>query len=301
MRNIALSMALLASNGLLMHAPDANAATSNCHLPDGWSQVEQRQPRYVIFGELHGSVQSPSFVANVACALASSGKSVLVGVELHAINDPQFQDAWGKPHDQFADVLRKAGWAGRQDGVASEAMFSMLVNLHALKDKGARIAIVAFSGSKNAEQARKFATLPGQGPHDAAMAENIAEASRAQAYDLTLVLVGNIHARLQPVSFAGSSFQPMAMKLAETGPLVSLDMKSTGGTAWNCQLRDGFKPEAGKPVRNEDVACASRPVSSDPDPQPDQSIVVKRTADGTYDGAFWLGHIDGSPPAVPAG
>ncbi len=296
-----LLVSLMIVSGLVVFAKGGHATSSSCELPSGWVEVEQRKPRYVVFGEWHGTAQSPAFVGQVACALAASGKSVLVGVELGSTFDAQMQDAWAKPHDQFADALRKAGWAGRNDGVASEGLFTMLVKLHALKEKGKHIAIVAFSGPRNAEQASKFAELPGQGPYDAAQAENIATASRAHAYDLTLVLVGNVHARLQPVAFRGSSFQPMAMHLAATGPLISLDMRTSGGTAWNCQLREGIKPEPGKPIRSADFVCENRVVSADPGQPPGQGIVLQHVADGAYDGTFWLGHVDGSPPAVPGG
>ena len=294
---LAVIMATISIAGAQAAPSTPSPAAPNCRMPTGWAAVEQRKPRYVFFGEWHGTAQRPAFVEQVACALVASGKTILLGIEFDATLDPQLQDVWAKPQAQFADALRTVGWAGRRDGVASKAMFEMLVQLHALKDMGAPIAIVAFNGVRDAEQERKFAALPGQGPHEAAQAENIALASQARAYDLTLVLVGDSHARLQPVSFAGASYAPMAMHLATTGAVISLQMKSAGGTAWNCQLRPGFSPISGQSVRTEDVVCASRPLAADPEPQPVQSIVLHHRTGADFDGAFWLSHVDGSPPA----
>lgn len=295
---LALIMATCSISGAQAAPWTASPAAPNCRTPTGWAAVEQRKPRYVIFGEWHGTAQSPAFVEQVACALVASGKTILLGIEFDAALDPQLQDVWAKPQAQFAEALRKVGWAGRRDGVASQAMFDMLVHLHALKDRGSPIAIVAFNGARDAEQERRFAALPGQGPHEAAQAENIALASRARFYNLTLVLVGSSHARLQPISIAGTSYAPMAMRLAATGSVISLQMKSAGGTAWNCQLRAGFSPASSQSVRTEDVVCASRPLAADPQPQPVHSIVLNHSTGAAFDGAFWLAHVDGSPPAV---
>ena len=95
--------------------------------PGGWSDVTELEPRFVVFGELHGTRQGPEFIGNLACALASRGERILLAVEHSSTNDAALQAAWSLPADRFGQALVETGWAGRQDGVASQAMFAMLV------------------------------------------------------------------------------------------------------------------------------------------------------------------------------
>lgn len=215
-------------------APPPHAAEP-CRAPPGWEDVAARKPNYVIFGEYHGTQQAPAFVGGLACALAAQGERILVAVEHHATENAAFQKAWALPAAEFPDALKQAGWAGRSDGVASEAMFALLVRLHRLAQSGLPIDIVAFSGAKDAEQSKRFSDLPGQGPHEAAQAENIRIAATARPYDRVLVLVGNVHARKRPVAHSGVTFDPMAMRLGPASTIVALNMATAGGTTWDCQ------------------------------------------------------------------
>jgi hypothetical protein len=109
------------------------------------------------------------------------GKRILVAVELSAIDNAQFQDAWSAPHSVFEERLTSNGWSGRRDGVTSFAMLKMLSQLHALKDRGADISLVAFNGFKDEAQRLKLDTPSSQDGHEAAQAENISEAPCAPA------------------------------------------------------------------------------------------------------------------------
>ncbi|MEG3143198.1 hypothetical protein U1839_00910 [Sphingomonas sp. RT2P30] len=279
------------------------AAGSDCVLPASWAQVERRKPRYVVFGEMHGSTESPAFVGTIACALAARGERLLVAVEHGSTNDAAFQAAWHLPHEQFAAALQKAGWAGRNDGVASTAMLALLVRLHALKEQGGAIRIVAFNGARDDAQRARFGALPGQGPHEAAQAENIRDAASAQPYDHILVLVGNLHARKRPVDRGGVTFSPMVMQLAPPEAVVSLNMRSAGGTLWNCQLKQGVALEAGKPIPGDAIECGNHPTRDLTDLHRAPFVSLRtfphEKPDMDYDGFFWTGKVTASPPAVP--
>jgi hypothetical protein len=236
-----------------------------CTLPDGWAAVAARKTRYVIFGEVHGTRESPAFVEATACGLAAKGERVLVGVEHESADDPALQAAWSLPHAQFPAALRRRGWAGRQDGVASEAMFALLVRLHRLKDQGRRIDVVAFNSVRDDDQRDRFRDLPGQGPHEAAQAENVRRAAEGKSYDHVLVLVGNLHARKQPVTRGGVSFEPMAMRLAPATAITSLNMVGAAGTMWNCLLKPGAELQPGKPLPPNSMDCASHAARGHPD------------------------------------
>ncbi|HEX8241672.1 MAG TPA: hypothetical protein VF574_18190 [Allosphingosinicella sp.] len=274
-----------------------------CAVPEGWSAVAARKSRYVIFGEVHGTRESPAFIATTACGLAAKGKRILVAVELNATDDPALQAAWSLPGAQFAPALRAIGWAGRRDGVASQAMFELIVRLHRLKGQGRRIDVVAFSGARDDEQRERFKDLPGQGPHEAAQAENIRRAAEAKRYDHVLVLVGNLHARKQPLTRGEVSFEPMAMRLAPAASVTSLDMAGGAGTMWNCLLKPGVQLQPGQPLPPDAMDCGSHPTRGRSDlhrpPFVGLGALPGSQNDSAYDGFYWLGPVSGSPPAVP--
>lgn|GEM_PF-396242 len=278
-------------------------ARPNCLMPDGWAQVAARKPHFVIFGENHGTEEAPKFVGDIACALAAKGEHVLVAVEHDSSQNAAFQAAWSLEQSQFEAALRVAGWKDREDGVTSEAMFHLLVRLHSLKDAGGSISIVAFNGARDEAQHERFKALPGQGPHEAAQAENIREVSQRHRYDHVLVLVGNLHARKHEVERGGFTFKPMAMLLAPPDEIVTLNMVAAKGTSWNCMLKPGHKPQAGKPIMADAIECGVHAYSGDGNLQRLPFISLKPVAGivpgDNYDGFYWLGNIHGSRPAVP--
>jgi len=273
--------------------------TTECHEPEGWNDVAQHNPRYVVFGELHGTRQGPEFIGNLACALASQGERVLVAVEKSATDDPALQTAWALPKDRFQTSLGQIGWIGRQDGVASQAMFAMLVALHDLKENGLPIGIAAFNGDRDAAQSQRFADLAGQGPHEAAQAENIVHAAQRANYDRVLILVGNFHAQKRTVDWDGDRFDPMAARLNRYGDTLALDMRYAAGTSWNCVRKAAAAVDEGKPRTDEGLDCGIHKIRGSADlgraPFVELFATEKRAADD-YDGFFWVGPITGSPP-----
>jgi hypothetical protein len=152
--------------------------------------------------------------------------------------------------------------------------------------------VVAFNGTRDADQKARFADLPSQGPHEAAQAENIAMASRARPYDRVLVLVGNLHAMKQPYNIGRGPFEPMASKLEAYGPVVSLRMRHGGGTAWNCQRDCGVhKAKAiGSFEREPFVMLQGRSKRRE---------TANDWLDAYFDGFYWVGPISASPPKAP--
>jgi len=300
-------MAAGVKGGAAAHAWDVPPATNaaRCLLPEGWDAVTKDHPRYVIFGEQHGIVESPALVGDVACALAAKGKRVLVGVELASDEDGALQSAWKGPHDRFAHAVI-AGMPDWNDhsGVTSQALLALLVRLHALKKAGAAIDVVAFDGIKDAAQAARFSSLPLQGPNEAAQAENIRVAAEAGDYDQVLVLVGNFHAQRRPFKRYGRSFEPMAMRLARSGTVVSLELVYGNGTGWGCRLRPGVTLVNGpRDIKPGDMLCASHPLSGRSGVSGERRVGLWPTAwqradDAAYDGYAWVGPAHVSVPAV---
>lgn len=301
---VATFTVMLAAPAFAANAPaDAPAAETACTVPEGWDAVVARDPDFVVFGELHGTREAPAFVAQLICAEAQRGQRVLVAVEHSSWQNPAWQDAWSLPHQAFREALPDLGWRGRDDGVASEAMLALVTGAHALKDQGAAIDIVPFNGARDDAQRDRFADLPSQGPHEAAQAENIAEAAARKYYDRVIVLVGNLHAEIAPLSIGGPDFDPMAVQLRAYGTVLSLGMQHAGGESWSCQLAPGGKLAPGQDVTDDMITCAASRAGAEGSSDRPPHIKVGNLADPQqerrFHGTFWLGPITASPPAFP--
>ena len=183
-------------------------------------------------------------------------------------------------------------------------MFTLLQRLHKLKSQGRAIDVVAFNGFRNAEQRSRFKNIPAQGPHEAAQAENIRDAAARGQYDHVLVLVGNLHARKMPVADDSVSFKPMAMLLGAATEVTTLNMREAGGALWNCIVDHSVPLERGKPIPAGALSCGNHPMRAT-SVNLGPTVLVKlgafpgEAADPNYDGFYWLGKVNGSPPAVP--
>lgn len=263
-----------------------------CEGLPGWSEVaEASKSKFLIFGETHGTLESPRAVQEFVCQVASD--PVLLAVELDSSANDELQSAWkGEGRTPLPEVLRQT-MAGRLDGVGSQAMFDMVVRLWGLKQLGAQIDIVAFNGAKDSDQAAQFAHLPGQEPHEAAQAENIRTAAAKRQYRHVVVLVGSLHAQKSVVEIGDRRFEPMAMKLAPSDQVVSLRMEHAGGTAWNCRLKTETPPPD-RAILQSDLDCSPHSVSGSQNQEP--AMVLKDFADGSFDGVFSVGPVSASPP-----
>ena len=80
--------------------------------------------------------------------------------------------------------------------------------------------------------------------------------------------------------------------LAPPEAVVSLDMRIAGGALWNCRLKQGVVPEAGKPIPGDAVECGSHPTRDLPDlhrtPFVSLQAFPHEKPDIDYDGFFWL-------------
>ena len=296
----ALTSALALMVGAAAWGKGSERPGAHCDLPAGWADVAVLKPRFVVFGELHGTNEGPKFVGSLACALAVKHKRVLVAIEHNSSNNAQLQAAWNS--DKFEEKLAGLEFAGKSDGRGSSALYDMTVGLHRLKEGGLRISLVAFNGFKDEQQKAHFSDLHGQGPHEAAQAENIASASTSQTYDYVLVLVGSFHAMKTAISRNGNDFDPMARRLSQYGKLVSLSMRYADGSSWNCLLKPGVDRTSG-PISVKDLDCGSHPTNGEPELAEKPFIGLEKSdkpdRELPYDGFFWVGPISASPPKLP--
>lgn len=276
------------------------ALADTCNDPEGLSAITTSKAQYIIFGELHGTEQSPAFFGDVACALATKHLKILVALELGSSANPALQAAWSGPREGFAEKLVRTmpDWREREDGVTSQAMLAMLVRLHDLKAQGHAIAVVAFNGARDEAQYEKFKDLPGQGGHEAAQAENIRNAAEAGRFDRVLVLVGNTHARKLPVDWHVPVYEPMAMRLAAPAQTLSFDIAYASGLAWNCQMKGVY---TGGPIAADAMDCSPHSVNGGAIVGVKRLLLNKNlptaaTVNPAYDGVFFVGPVTASRP-----
>lgn len=271
-------------------------------MPEGMDKIIAKKPKFLIFGENHGTQESPAFVSDVVCALVARNERVLVAVEHDVGQDAAFQSAWQQDGEQFIKQLRAAGWAKREDGVASEAMFQLLTKLHALKSAGRSIDITAFNGTRDEAQRDRFKGLPGQGPHEASQAENIRLAASRQKYDRVIILVGSLHGTKAEVERNGVNFKPMAMQLATPDRIISLRMSAGKGTSWNCILKKGAHGDFSRGIPMDAIECGPHDYEGDVDLKRPKFASLWPVSGvepmAGYDGIFWVGPAHASKPAV---
>lgn len=269
-----------------------------CDPLPGWQEVaDEARGKYLVLGESHGSAEAPAATAEYVCAVAEDGP-VLLAIEFSSPDNAGFRRAWAKPHDELRAALftEVSDWGTRQDGVASLAMLEMLERLHALKEAGRTIDIVAFNGANGDAQRAAFAGLPGQEPHEAAQAANIREAAQARDYAHVVVLVGGFHAEKLPAVLGDTPTRPMANLLAPADRVVSLNMHSDGGETWSCQLAVGADFDPAKPVTTDMVSCKAHEAGAS-SPAMERGFHLNRSASPQrYDGVFALGPVSASPP-----
>ena len=239
----------------------------------------------VLVGEQHGTVESPAFVAALACLASRGGREVAVGFELTASEEGRFAAYLESDGGAAAraELLAGAPWRATgsgQYGATSEAMLGLLESLRLYRAAGRRLGFALFNRSgAGGSQAR-----------DRRMAETLgAIAAGRPEGGLLIALTGNIHSRLAPGTRWAPDYEPMGYLVRRDWPdlrVVSLDVAHAGGSAWLCT------PEG----------CGERRLRPRGEPAGDRFTITRHgevQPDGHH-GRYWVGEIHASPPAVGA-
>jgi uncharacterized protein (TIGR03067 family) len=233
--------------------------------------------RVLVLGELHGTVESPAFVGDVACHAAESGLDVVVALELsHAAKSDveAFLRSPGEPADRN-DLLSGSLWQrSYQDGRTSRAMADLLGGLARLRGEGHSVHVALFDAQPaGGGQAR-----------ERAMAANLASSIEASPEAMHIVLTGDAHSRITKGSRRSPDYEPMGYLLSRTidvERLISLNVSHGGGSAWICAPDCGVALLGGRgPERRWTIEIdeATRPAG--------------------HHGWYGVGTIAASPPAV---
>lgn len=238
--------------------------------------------RVLLVGELHGTEQSPDFVAAVVCQALVGGRSVTVGLEWAESEVERveaFLESGGDP-EALAALLSGDIWQARgqaQYGATSEAMLALLEVLRELRAGGADVEVVLFNRLAQPPQTR-----------DERMAAALADRITASPDDFFVILTGNIHSRLAPGTPWNPDFLPMGLALQRRLPdlpIRSIDVAHAGGTAWLCI---SGKPCGEVRQRARSIGARSRWTVS----------LGDEIDESGHHGVYYVGEITASPPAV---
>lgn len=246
------------------HEPQAVISDRTCpavqNLPVG---------RLLLFGEMHGSVEAPRLISEIACSLSKSGE-VAVGLEISSQDQPLL-DRYVKSRGTAADVKALTSsdfWQKGRDGRSSEAMLRLIEDLRQLKAKGRAINLFAFDDQPGTKLER-----------NAAIANGIRRFHAKHAKSQIIALMGNVHAQQQEMIASSGFMSPSGRLLRDLNP-VSILITHPSGTTWACMPQCGIQS-----------LTPSSPTSGPVGFKTGESL-------GGYGYSFLLSSVTASPPAV---
>lgn len=247
----------------------------------------------LLLGEMHGTEQSPAFLATVVCHALARKLPVTVGLEIFRSEAPRI-DAYlasdGGPKSEAALLASDFWTRDYQDGRSSQAMLGLLRTLRQSVAAGATLRVVPLDDPSK----------PGDG-RDRVMAETLAAARAEHPGGLLVSLTGNVHNRLARGWGGDDDYQPMGLRLEKLAAawrppatVVSLNVAYTGGSSWMCfdgnASACGPKGLNGRPGPTVGVALAG-------DGKPSSGAGAK-PSEAAYSGRYYVGKLSPSPPAV---
>ena len=244
---------------------------------------ELREPgSLLLFGEIHGTQELPSFFGEAVCTAATSGLPVEVGLELPETEQARFDSFLASPGGSSdVEALIAAPFWSRdfQDGRSSQAMVALLERLRRLRAPGLPIHVFPFDIDPGEDAADR----------DGKMASNLAAHARAHSEALTMVLVGEVHAWKTKGSPWDPGFLPMGWHLTEARLHVrSLGRSTPAGLAWVCS--GGLPSDCGPgETRATQALPSGRTAGIELLPQPSPR---------GYDGLYGTPSLTTSPPAL---
>jgi hypothetical protein len=194
-------------------------------LPGAEEVLRLSGKRYFIFGELHGTAETPQLFGDFVCAAARLGP-IVVALEMQADEQPRldaFLSSDGSERPKAA-LLAGRHWTNRTDSRATGAMFALVERLRLMKASGLPLTVIA---SRPAAAVAQVGTA-GERAMAEAWERGIAHEPRARL----IALVGDAHAFR--TKDPASSTEPAAMHLPREEVLNLIEAR-VGGSAWNCQ------------------------------------------------------------------
>lgn len=226
--------------------------------------------RVIVFGELHGTRESPEFVGRFLCTASHQGQRVVLALEI-PVEEQARIDAFLASDGDVLDVQRLLSgefWTrSTHDGRSSTAMLDLIKTARKMREAGAEVSILAFA---------RYDDRPG----DAAMAEVIASVLDADSMLHAVVLVGNAHSDKSSDARWDAGSRTLGHHLAERFDTLAFRMKSAGGSFWAC-----VSGRCGVHERNGAVPLVLAP-----------GVLALEGGSSAHDGYYFVGTTSASPP-----
>lgn len=239
----------------------------------------------LLLGEIHGTVESPQFVADVLCNAVASGRSAAIALQLPEFESgviARYLDSEGSRDDRRQLLADAQELTRYLDGRFSESMVALLESIRALRAQGGEVELRLFVPPDVDSVTRQNLTAV-----ERPMAVAVWEAIEEIDADLFIVLTGLAHNRMIPGSETDSDYKPMGFRLSQWNPewrLLSLALSHSGGTAWMCTTQ-------------HENDCLAVPITGGGWGEPNSIYIYGEVAETGYDGFYYVGNISHSPPA----
>jgi len=249
---------------LCLYAPLCASADFGCRPP-----VAVPPADITLFGEIHGTNESPALVAEHICVTAETGKSVVVVLEIPVTEQSSidvYLSSPGKRKDRAELIGQKFWQSDFQDGRSSVAMFDLIDRVRELRAQGAAISIVADDGFQQKDR-------------NSAIAERLVQIRRKDPESAIVALYGNYHTGKVVGTPSNPNDQRVGYRIRDLNPLaVNIDFHA--GWAWACTPKCGVN-KFGAASSSGDAPRVDRLVN---DPE-------------GHDAAVVLPKVTASPPA----
>lgn len=258
----------------------------DCSYTQSLAPVDEaaEQGAVFLFGERHGTVEAPSFVANFACKIAQDTQEpLIVLLELPIPEILSDLSAKAMPIDQAQSLVLEAGrsyWSSGHDGRTSEAMMAAILQILRLREKGLDIAL----GSSYPDEEKTSGYFDvNLNESDKTVLKNryfqeaIQILTFKEIFKNVIVLNGSNHIR-KHLEF----YSDMGVEIPHMGFIQAYG----GGTEWNCQsAAGGCKIHETTPRRKTLVEASD-----------DASLVLLGGEYKLFDGVFAFKTITASSP-----
>ncbi len=293
-RQVAGAVACLAAAGLLagacspkpvpvvVQAKERTAAALECQAVAGLETLFAPGAG-LLLGEMHGTEQSPAFLANAVCLALKAGLAVTVALEIPREETSRidaFLSSAGGDKDREALLAGPFWRADYQDGRRSRAMFTLLERLRQLHESGNPV---------RAELLDRAVPPPTSVERDRRLAEALGEAFDKTPEGVVIGLLGNVHTRIRRGVPWDPNYETAGSVLLQQKPelhVTALDVSYRGGEAWTC-------------LTAEASSCQIRTIQGRPESPAEGIEIYPEIANG-HNGVYYVGDLHASPPMVQA-
>jgi hypothetical protein len=237
----------------------------------------------LLLGEMHGTEQSPAFLANAVCLALKAGLPVTVALEIpreETSRTDAFLSSAGGESDRAALLAGPFWRADYQDGRRSQAMFALLERLRQFHASGKPV---------RAELLDRAVPPPTSVERDRRLAEALGEAFDKTPEGLVIGLLGNVHTRIRRGVPWDPNYETAGSVLLQQKPelhVTALDVSYRGGEAWTC-------------LTAEASSCQIRKIQGRPEDPAEGIEIYPEIANG-HNGVYYVGDLHASPPMVQA-